>query len=203
MWFAGALETVERVYLRREGDDPWVELSHGGSLNRQPWPFLLDAGAVPLPRVGEWWQHKTHNHPHRVIGVDNASMTVFLRQPESTCSVHSSASFDRWPGDWLPVAVRVQCHRLAGYRLPPGARRCCRPGAWGNPFCVGVDGDAAACVASHRMMLDRDDAEPALAWQRAHLGDLRGLALACACRLDAPCHVDTLIEMANQPGAAH
>jgi len=34
------------------------------------------------------------------------------------------------------------------------------------------------------------------------LGPLRGHDLACWCRLEQPCHADTLIELANRPPPA-
>ena len=189
VWMDGAVHTVSRV---REWCGPRVcldDVSTGYS-----WRALLYRGAVPLPRVGEWWRAGDDGHPERVTAVEAPWVTL-----DCCPGVVGRASIHLWAQSWRPVAVRVQSHRLRGYRLPPGAVRCCRPGRWGNPFRVGVDGDAAACVASHRMMLGRADAEPAIAWQAAHLSDLRGRVLACACPLGQPCHADTLMELANQP----
>lgn len=38
----------------------------------------------------------------------------------------------------MPVLpIRIQLSRRAGWRMPPGAVSCARPGRWGNPFEVG------------------------------------------------------------------
>ena len=76
---------------------------------------------------------------------------------------------------------------------------------WGNPFivnphvkpgsksgamfvCVPTVEDAVEC---YREYLKRDDIDldPA---------ELRGKNLACWCKLDAPCHADVLLELANE-----
>lgn len=89
---------------------------------------------------------------------------------------------------------RVQLSRQRGYRTPASVIRCCRPGRWGNRFRVGVPPGytAAQAVADHRAWLMR---QPALIAQAVQ--DLRGADLGCFCPLDAPCHVDTLLEVAN------
>ena len=64
---------------------------------------------------------------------------------------------------------------------------------WGNPFRIGVDGDAQQCVDKFRSMWMKHDAET----RRAMLAPLRGKSLACWCRAGAPCHADVLLELAN------
>jgi hypothetical protein len=106
---------------------------------------------------------------------------------------------------------RVQLRRVKGWRKPPGTVVCTRgPGrVFGNPFVVGVHGDAAACVARFRDLLtglirmypvpcppylEQAAARDAIL---ARLPELRGKNLACWCALDQPCHVDFLLELAN------
>ena len=70
---------------------------------------------------------------------------------------------------------RLTRSRARGARLPPGCVCVDRSTPWGNPFVVGVDGDAAECVRLHRL--------------------LRGRDVACWCREGQPCHGDTLLEL--------
>jgi hypothetical protein len=103
---------------------------------------------------------------------------------------------------------RVQLRRIKGFRLPPHTRSVARPHPYGNAHRVGamaypvLPGGALApaearltpelAVASHRNELL---ASPEAA--RAAREDLRGWNLACFCRLDSPCHVETLLQIAN------
>ena len=110
---------------------------------------------------------------------------------------------------------RMQLSRKAGYNLQaaslalnglPG-RRITRPGKWGNPFTIdavaketGLDraGAQAEAVARHgRWMcgeIEADRPRPSVEKIRAELG---GKNLACWCREGTPCHVETLIKLAN------
>lgn len=83
----------------------------------------------------------------------------------------------------------VQLSRKKGWRMPPNTIRVTRPGPWGNPFRVGVDGDAAECVAKFR--------ERAMDMANTIRLRLRGKNLACCCPLGAPCHRNVLLEIAN------
>lgn len=69
-----------------------------------------------------------------------------------------------------------------------------RPSRRGNPF--PVDGDAvpdrATSVRLYRAWAATDPPE------LADLAELRGCDLACWCPLDAPCHADVLLELANR-----
>lgn len=103
---------------------------------------------------------------------------------------------------------RVQQRRIKGFRLPPHTRSVARPHPYGNAHRVGamafpvlpggVLAPAEVClapvlaVASHRNELLAD---PQTA--RAAREDLRGWNLACFCGPDSPCHVDTLLLIAN------
>lgn len=99
----------------------------------------------------------------------------------------------------------LQAISLALNGLP--AQSVARPGRWGNPFTIagvmaetGLDRDAAQAeaIARHsRWMagtLEADRPPPSRAEIRAALG---GKNLACWCREGTPCHVETLIALAN------
>ena len=104
---------------------------------------------------------------------------------------------------------RVRLSRAKGWRLPDNTVIVSRPTPWGNPFKVGVDGDAARSVELYHTMLagyfciscktEFDAQKVAVAYARKNIKKLRGKNLACWCRLDKPCHADVLLEIANQP----
>ena len=117
---------------------------------------------------------------------------------------------------------RIRLSRTKGFRLQLASRalnglaacNCARPGKWGNPYRADpayADDYCRMAVAIHR-----DHIENALAnWpsMREALAELAGHNLACWCRLCeahaagkplgitceacAPCHADTLLELAN------
>ena len=112
--------------------------------------------------------------------------------------------------------VRLQLRRTKGYNLQSLSRsvnglsaiNCARPSRWGNCYKIGDtdimmnDGtllpkirDAADAIAPHReMLLHNFQIWPDL------LAPLRGHNLACWCAPDAPCHADTLLELAQTTG---
>ncbi len=105
---------------------------------------------------------------------------------------------------------RIQMTRLHPWRKDnPDAVIVARPGPWGNPFKVGIHGDAATCTARYRSLLCggidmiTQPAAPyarqaaVLDHMRANLDTLRGRDLACWCPLDQPCHADVLLDLAN------
>jgi hypothetical protein len=92
------------------------------------------------------------------------------------------------------VPKRIQLRRTRGWRKPAGAVVVSRPSTWGNPFRVGVDGDAAQCVAAYRRALLAGELGVTVADVRRELG---GRDLACWCPPRAPCHGDVLLELAN------
>lgn len=97
---------------------------------------------------------------------------------------------------------RIRLSRSRGWRLPPGATSVARPGRFGNPFCVDGQRTASQAVQAFRDWLATPpcpDSPLAARRQRllAALPALRGRDLACWCALDAPCHADVLIELAN------
>lgn len=109
---------------------------------------------------------------------------------------------------------RIQMTRQRPWRADnPDAVIVARPSRFGNPFTIAAAREAdqpdprAAAVSAFRDWLNGDP------WacgcldkfedkRRAILDglpDLRGKDLACWCPLDAPCHADVLLEMANRP----
>lgn len=94
---------------------------------------------------------------------------------------------------------RIQLRRTKGWRMPDRTIKVDRTTMWGNPFRVGDPcvPDAAAALAWYRACVRND---PGMRWRmiRAGVADLRGYNLACWCPLDAPCHADVLLELANQ-----
>ena len=110
------------------------------------------------------------------------------------------------------VPQRIQLSRRSGYRLQEAsralnglaARRVTRPGPFANPVRIGGvwDGepirDAARAVQLFREGVESGDPRfPSVAAIRA---ELAGLNLACVCALDAPCHADVELRIANAAG---
>jgi len=99
---------------------------------------------------------------------------------------------------------RIQRKRTKGWKMPEGAVSVARPSLWGNPYKVGAPDPeprrnaepmtAERCVELHRGFVERSLTGGSL----RDLTDLRGRDLACFCSLDAPCHADTLLELANR-----
>jgi hypothetical protein len=89
---------------------------------------------------------------------------------------------------------RIQLRRTRGWRKPAGVIVVSRPSKWGNPFRVGVDGDAASCATAYRRALVAGELVVTVADVRRELG---GRDLACWCQPGAPCHGDVLLDLAN------
>lgn len=99
--------------------------------------------------------------------------------------------------------LRFQRKRTKGWKMPEGGICCTRPGPWGNPFAtadefrtlieaiVGISGQSEFHAVDLRQFA-------AVNWQAQHIHELRGRPLGCYCRLDQPCHVDVLCEIANR-----
>ena len=112
--------------------------------------------------------------------------------------------------------VRIALSRRAGFDLQAlskslnglPAHSVARPGPWGNPFTIaavmddtGLGKEAAQAEAVARYgrwisgALEGPKAPPEIKAIRAELG---GRNLACWCRAGTPCHVDALLELANE-----
>lgn len=96
----------------------------------------------------------------------------------------------------MSAPKRIKRERTTGWTMPEGAVYVGRPTRWGNPYIIGKDGDASACVAKYRAYWD--------AWLFEEPGAedrlkrlLGGKDLACWCNLTSPCHADVLLELAN------
>lgn len=118
--------------------------------------------------------------------------------------------------------VRIQLSRRKGWRMPPNTVSVARPGLYGNPF---IHPQATEAVAAFRRYcqggtqrfemgpdglqfagsLHRNSLHHAWPeWLRKEgLPKLRGKNLACWCPLDAPCHADVLLELANPTTKDH
>lgn len=93
--------------------------------------------------------------------------------------------------------------------MPAGAVYVGRPTKWGNPFKVGRDGDVGYCLQLYRQLAAGQlclslgpvsllTQRRARAAMEQAIDELRGKDLACFCRLDAPCHADVLLDIANR-----
>jgi len=105
---------------------------------------------------------------------------------------------------------RFQLSRRKGFRLPENTVVVARPGKYGNMFsivpnipagqrigpryiAVPTAEDAVECF---REVFDQEgETADGL---RSLLPDLRGKNVACWCALDAPCHGDVWLELANK-----
>lgn len=88
----------------------------------------------------------------------------------------------------MTAPVRIQLRRTKGWRMPPNTVSVARPGPYGNfagPTKADFDRDLA----------EMSNADRAFILDRA--ADIRGKNVACWCRLDAECHGDTWLELAN------
>ena len=94
------------------------------------------------------------------------------------------------------VPRRVQRKRTKGWRMPENTVSVCRPGRWGNPFKVGIDGTAQGCVDKFREYIGHPNSPHEFEYEE--LEQLRGKNLACYCKEGTPCHADVLLELANK-----
>jgi hypothetical protein len=111
---------------------------------------------------------------------------------------------------------RIQRRRTRGYNMQAESHalnglECvsvARPGRWGNPFRVGVDGDAAECVRKYSEMLlpyrhhGKNSGMEKFFLSEANLemirSELGGKNLACFCRIGDVCHGDLLLKLASE-----
>lgn len=91
--------------------------------------------------------------------------------------------------------------------MPDGAVSVTRPGRWGNPFVVSENHRPGVKVGGWYIAVPttEDAVECYREWLNqnpdvlaAVISELRGKDLACFCKLDAPCHADILLEIANE-----
>jgi hypothetical protein len=91
---------------------------------------------------------------------------------------------------------RIQMRRDRPWQTTPKAIVCARRtgscGPYGNPYRVGPDGSAEACVAQFVRLYDNPLARAR--YRKA----LARKDLACWCRVGDVCHVDTLLRWANE-----
>ena len=87
--------------------------------------------------------------------------------------------------------TRVQRQRSKGYRKNYDVW-VGRPSKWGNPFIIGRDGTRKGVVKKyHQWILKQPDLMHAVQ-------ELKNKVLGCWCPLDASCHADILIKLANR-----
>lgn len=126
----------------------------------------------------------------------------------------------------VSLPPRFQRVRARGWKMPAGGRCCSRPGRWGNPFVgewAGVyfarwaleglitkraPGCTIADVIEHAIVTGRRGMtfHRGMSWRFGTTADeffsgveeLRGRPLGCFCALNEPCHVDTLLVLANE-----
>lgn len=90
---------------------------------------------------------------------------------------------------------RIQLSRKRGFNLQAVSQalnglpaiKVTRPGRWGNPWTFANSGNVHPAL--------RFACETAPLWD---VSPLRGKNLACFCALDAECHADVLLELANR-----
>lgn len=97
--------------------------------------------------------------------------------------------------------VRVQLSRAKGWRMPPNTVKVDRSTRWGNPFKGVSPSVSVSCFAEVARMgiwMSRITGQGSL---HTSVDDVRrelaGKNLACWCKLDAPCHADVLLRIAN------
>lgn len=111
--------------------------------------------------------------------------------------------------------ARIVLSRRAGFDLQAishalnglGAYSVARPGPWGNPFTIadvmaetglGKDDAQGEAVARHARWITGALQGPKPPPSRETIrAQLAGKNLACWCRAGSPCHVDTLLKLAN------
>jgi len=86
--------------------------------------------------------------------------------------------------------------------MPANTVKVDRTSRWGNPFRAGMPGipDAATAVARFAAAMKAGD-RPEPFTPEQITAALRGRNLACWCPLDAPCHAELLLRIANGPVA--
>jgi hypothetical protein len=96
---------------------------------------------------------------------------------------------------------RIQLSRRKGWRMPPNTVKVDRSTPFGNPFRSDSLTATGAVLAFRMWLLAPVNLTTPAPERRQRLLDrlhtLRGKNLACWCPPGAPCHADTLLELAN------
>ena len=101
---------------------------------------------------------------------------------------------------------RIQRKRTKGWRMPEGCVYVGRPTVYGNPWTIadashlfpGVDRRAWVVNQYARELRERDGTGELEFVTTEQIRDrLAGKDIACWCPLDAPCHADVLLRVAN------
>jgi len=101
---------------------------------------------------------------------------------------------------------RIQRKRTKGWRMPGNTVSVCRPGLYGNPYRVGVDGNAEECVKRFRSDIEdgtiiehlgKNFSKHNIRTVEEWLSPLKGKNLACWCAEGNHCHGEVLLEIAN------
>lgn len=82
---------------------------------------------------------------------------------------------------------RIQRKRTKGWKMPPNTVYVGRGSRWGNPFTFANSGNV------HPALRFACEVAPLM----QGIETLRGKDLACWCSLEAECHADVLLEIAN------
>lgn len=114
------------------------------------------------------------------------------------------------PATAINGPIRIQLSRAKGWRMPDNTVKVDRATKWGNPFVVGEVKHFGPSWSGRDELIA--DADHACRLFRTHMFNLRsaselifplrGKNLACWCKLDAPCHADVLLELANREPSA-
>lgn len=112
--------------------------------------------------------------------------------------------------------MRVQLSRRKGWKMPPNTVKVSRPTKWGNPYTL-LEFELPLALELYERSITgywSPGGIPERLIDRAYqlhtefrkrfrsleeVRDLRGLNLACWCRIDRACHADTLLKIANAP----
>lgn len=112
---------------------------------------------------------------------------------------------------------RIQLKRTKGWRMPRNTVKVDRSTRWGNPFYVAPEGisqapyyachnvrEAVGLFREHLNCIKKKGyllTNPKRGWEITVADirrELRGKNLACWCKPGQPCHVDVLLQIANQ-----
>lgn len=89
------------------------------------------------------------------------------------------------------MTERVQRKRTPGWKMPPNTVYVGRGSKWGNPFTFANSDGIHPAIRFACEVAPMLDVTP-----------LVGKNLACWCRLDQPCHADSLLEFARYAAPA-